>query len=142
MLRKQLPAPALGHVTLMGTWKLPGGHSQGEGEEEALKELFLGGRGGGSVRVSQLLFRHCPSLFPKVPVKGAFPSFERCLEAKKKKRKSAHSNVKRTCQKVQRSAVLGNWRTGLRHPSGAGERMAGGSGPASLPPSPNQTQTW
>ena len=74
-LRKQLPAPALGHVTLMETWKLPGVHSQVEGEEEALKELFLGGRGGGSL----LLFSH----FPKFPVKGAFPSFERCLEAKK-----------------------------------------------------------
>ena len=69
----------------METWKLPGAHSQGEGEEEALKELFLGGRGGGSIRVSQLLFRHCPSHFPKVPVKRDFPSFERCLEAKKKK---------------------------------------------------------
>lgn len=134
MLRKELPAPALGHVTLMETWKLPGAHSQGEGEGEALKELFLAGRGGGSVRVSQLLFRHCPSHFPKVPVKRDFPSFERCLEAKKKKRKSAHSNVKRMCQKVQCSAVLGNWRTGLRHPSGAGERMAGGSArPPCLP---------
>lgn len=71
----------------METWKLPGAHSQGEGEGEALKELFLAGRGGGSVRVSQLLFRHCPSHFPKVPVKRDFPSFERCLEAKKKKKK-------------------------------------------------------
>lgn len=85
--------------------------------------------------MSQLLLRHCPSHFPKVLVKGAFPSFERCLEAKKKKeRKSAHSNVNMTCQKVQCSAVLGNWRTGLRHPSGAGERMAGGSAqPPCLP---------
>lgn len=73
MLRKQLPAPALGHVTLMGTWKLPGGHSQGEGEEEALKELFLGGRGGGSIRVSQLLFRQLSQPLPQGPSQRSLP---------------------------------------------------------------------
>ena len=136
-LRKQLPAPALGHVILMETGRFLEHAARWRVKKRLWKSCSWVGGVEGVSYCSDTIQATSPRSKSKEPFQAL-----RGVWRPKKRENSAHSSVKRTCQKVQCSAVLENWRTGLRHPSGAGERMAGGNSPAPLPPLPNQTQIW